>query len=355
MDFHWFKEPTKHWMRPDEDWLCFRKSRADNAEVMILFEGSHHYFEEVHVHNAVPDGEPSLHQFTVEGPGPFQIKLFPNTDCLILARARFFRYQHRPPPQPVRCAAVRRSRDAPLEEFRFQVDNSPPTDSTSVPLPSASVLIKRLAKQVGDSVPDVYVSSFGENRTVGLRQEAAHEMLFCFFANKAPAMDLTPGKSVDLESLHKAGLEIVSIPAGKTALQVANWNKQWTVALPVACLSASRGMVGEPLILAPLITDLEVIAAPPKNVMARWKWLGPLKWMRVRLCWDYHDDQGPSDAEAEERVVSYTDYHSCGYVELARYDQMHRLSDWRLELTAVPYILGVEDSGHNPLEAGAQL
>ena len=220
-------------------------------------------------------------------------------------------------------------------------------------------MLRELKRLQGIIVPELVRGGDTESTLFILKEEARTRTHVLLIKDRGPDPSLfSSGKLVslaDLASLEGPKMKRVVIEPGHWSPVKADVGYGWTVAIPVAEQSAHQGIAGPPLVIAPLIRDLDITPMAPGGVFAMWEWMGPPSWMAVRLQWEFYDEEGYADIPAQEIIVSKSQFDRNGVFEFLNYRHNPGLAGWAILVTATPVLLGSDATGFPPLERTAQL
>jgi hypothetical protein len=341
-EFAWYSGGVLHW-QPEKtlDWLCIRidpdGEEGTPLRSLVLLEESHHYFLELHLFE--PNGRPITEQ-PLDGPGPFEIPVDHLGKCVILAKVVFLGYQKAPiGPEglaEIRCGEMVRldGSYAPLcvlisADPKLRQGRPAPRyagDAFAVGI-GAPVKVPVVQLQLGGRGPFPF----------SMRQKAPVDTRVYLLQEQELPARVAPGAEVGLATFGPA-FPYVTIRAHQfTPAQSAD-PAPWTVALPVAEIDATTGLVGEPLARTKLIGELQ-LELLGQGVWASWRWPTQQKWLKVHLSWDVYKEGVWAD-QRDETTVTRDQYQRRESIKL--FDRTRALRDWYLEVVAQPVLFAMK-------------
>lgn len=357
MDIIWHHRNTRHWTQEGEDWLCLRINVADSVTSVILSEDSHHYFKEVHIHTE----DSSLESHRLDGPGPFEIPLDRVGTCILIARVFFFRYFRAPCPagevHPDCCGEVFRSGGSDPQRLMMQIGHETTTTRGAQTGTSLTIdeVLRKVIRVQGQQLPELVRSGDDGAVPFMLQDEARIDTCVFVFKQIAPVPPFSSGQLITLSDWSKPNVDRCEIPVGRWNAIGAKPHPDWSIAVPVSKRDDGKGIAGVPFIIKPLISQLKVIPQPPGGVYAEWLWHGPSPWIKVRLRWEFYDDQGYANSAPQMMIVSKAEYDRRGTVEFLHYARTEGLRYWCVLVTATPILFGNDVITFPELETTARL
>jgi|GEM_PF-5474141 len=347
MEYLWHNSGTRHWKQEGEDWLCTYVSKHHRDSVMFFFEDTHHFCKEVHIDTSF--GTKMIHR--LEGPGPYDIPLPQDADCWLYCRYHFFAYLRDPGNGTEACSVGCAELQCRNGTESISMNVGSPFDSRG---PGRVVGVDEVRRRFINRLHARPELVFGKTNQSSLQLHDRMETdtrVYLFGAEDVDS-SVAPGNCVSLERFGNAFY--CNIPAGQLNPQPAIAYRPWVVALPVSLRSEALGMVGEPLVRSPLLSELDIKPLPPR-VDVEWNWHGPRQWITARLEWYLYQDNeiwrdDPSGFDVEWRL-----YGRFNTFELLNYQiyANHRgfdLRGWNVWVKATPLLFGKEIPGSPPLE-----
>jgi len=359
MEHTWYHKGSRRWNNSGEEWLCLRKRADEEIERIVFTEGSHHYFKEMHVDLERADMPPRR----LDGPGPFDLVLRGQGECLIFVRVQFLRYHKSPCKSgevfPARCADVHTTPYSEPEPVYMQIVNEHAAEPGPVSgiFPPVDLARRKLTRSGHFGVP---VLCLGDFSTVPfyLREPVDSQVLVLLFGSSESAPVLPEnGESVRIAPFEDASVGSCQIQPGQSAPGESSSLPQWTVAVPVVCGEDGCGIFGQPLAVSPLIANMDVTVLPPM-VFARWDWLAPTKWLTVKLSWRLFDEHGQwfeLGELSQDMEVGWNHYGKRNNVEVLNYMDWTGLHGYNIQVTATPYLMGEKVPKFDPLVKSRRL
>ena len=338
MEVVWHPKDSKHWNTDQDVWLCFKRFRSSSAAGIVLHEGSHHYFTEMHI---TRPGRGPLSK-RLDGPGPFELAFDGLGDCCVLVRARFLQYTRDP-----RLGADGGGPDSVHAEFCAEILNADGNEPVMMQVTGNRALLNATQRAFGlDEILKVVTATatsqiklIASATTPYYRLTEASDLPTRVFHLSATEVDprIVPGKPLGLALDTLSSCPCTTIPAGQPAPIALGGPvlPKPAVVLPVRAVKDEH-IAGPPLALRPLIQNFEIKKRAP-FVTASWEWCGPRNWVRVKLAWRAYDNEGNwASAEKQEIDVSYADFAQRNNIALLRIKDYW---EWNVQITATPYLV----------------
>lgn len=340
------------------------KEEGEFADKVILHEGSHHFFKEVHIFWGGKDGIEQSRAQKIEEVGPIEIPLAGAGRWEIYVRVQFFGYERNPiqskTAEQQDCGQLWLDSDAvPIPvTYLLTADKDGGNVASTGKLPAVAEVRRKARALEHPPIPKLALRI--DRTSFYLAQPQEQDVAVYLFGPGFSPIPPLPGTKVPLDRLPRQECLVTAvahcvIPAGRTSANDPDPGLDWAVALPVALLETEAcGLVGAPLAVFPLISDPEITTQPPRGVFARWSWRAPRHWIQVRMSWQFYDASGYDESNGrEEKLVAWGEYSRLNTIEFLSY-QRKGLRGWNVHLWLECTLLAGED-GHPPLETWACL
>ncbi|MBL9133094.1 MAG: hypothetical protein JNG86_17925 [Verrucomicrobiaceae bacterium] len=345
MEVVWHPNDRKHWQAEQEAWLCFKHPRSSHARAVILHEGSHHYFTEMHITR--PSGKRISRR--LDGPGPFEVEFKDIGDCCVLVRTRFLRHERNP-------QVVLGGGEGSSSEYCAEIIGPDGNEQVSMPITddvrmrntTTRMLALEEIVRIITATPTSAIRLVPSSSPPYYRLTQPSDVPTSVYHLPDDEIDarITPGAELGAAFASLAAVPVHVIAPGLLAPLVtggATFAKP-AVVLPVRHVKNSH-ITGPPLALKPLIHGFEVKKRAPW-VTASWSWAGPRNWTRVLLAWRAYDDAGNwADMDRQTRDISFNEYNLRNNVQLFRIPDYF---GWNVAITATPYLVHDRESRDAP-------
>lgn len=296
---YWFQTQGKrYWKRRCRDWLCLRAAPGSPIHTLRLQDGTHHYFEDLHVFDQY--GKVVLQQ-SLAAENSTEKSLEEWQNCTAIAQARFLPFA-RPPrkgeDEVEDCGAF--SHAGRSNAILMQVGDLNPAgqgadDSSLTATEVYRKLLQRLAFRVTLKESDQEDSPFRLSK-----QTALPTCVYLVSESSPPPPHFHPEK-IDLRQMEEA-FPMITIAPQKLYPPVPEPIPDWLVALPVSDVGTYRGILGYAFGKSPLLSDLDFLRG--SEFCVSWNWTSPAKWITADVSWWFYEgDQWSEKAQLPEPVT----------------------------------------------------